>query len=1151
VNLGAANISASAPGFESGAAAIQVSASLTFVPPSLTINGTSTQAFTINLSAPAPAGGLVINASSSAPSVATVPSFVTFAAGATSVSLPVTGVTLGSAVIHAGSAPNVPDATANVTVQNPGSIVLPPNTVVGLGKSTDFVVSLPSPAPAGGVTINLNSSDTSRVTIAPATLSIAAGQTAPASQPQVTGVNLGQANVTASAPGFTSASVPVQVSANLVFAPLSLTISGAGAQNLTLTLSGPAPSGGLTVNLTSSNTAAATVPPSLTFPASATSINVPVTPGSPGTTTITASAAAPNIADATASVTVQQAGAVVLPPVILTSLGQSVVLAVSLSAPAPAGGVTVTLSSSDTSRATVSPATLTIAAGQTTPASQPQVTGVNVGSANISASAPGYGAATAAVQIGATVAFTPASLTVVVSSTQNAPLSLSAPAPPGGLALSISSSNPGVADVPLTIVFPAGATSVNVPVTGLATGSTVIHAVGFNIPDTTLAVTVIPASLGVIGITNATVGKNLETAITISIPSPAPLGGMSVQLTSSDSTKLLIAGRPGDVGTDSLTVKVPEGLTVLTGIYLQALAGTGTVNVTAGSNGYTPGVATVTLAPSGFVLVGPNGPGVASFSTNQGLGTTLTVFAARLDQALSFVEPQLLRGGATASVNVLSSDPTVGTITGSPLAFTGGVSSATVGFIALNPGSTILSVSVPSDFSSPAEGTNLTAAVISAGLVPASVAVGNQLETTANIALNGAAPPEGLIIVLTSSDPAKLQLSNNAGDAGSASITVQVQGNHSTSLDFFVQGKAIGGTVTYTATAPGFGSNTGTVTLQPSGIVIAGPFGFGNPLLTTISAPPSQVTVSAAMLDSSGNVVQTQAVAGGTSVSVNVASANPGIGTISVSPVTISGGSVSATTEFQPHAAGSTTIAPGVPAGFSAPSQFGSLLANVLQPGISVTDGITIGQKLQALGTAILGQPAPAGGLQLTLTSSNPAALLLSASQNVAGSASITVTVPTGQVTVNYYLQSLGNSSTVSYSASATGYVPRTGNVQLVPSGIVIAGPLGLGLGFASVSLAAGGTTPLSISTVQLDPATDSIVGVQPLAGGQSISVSLTNSTPGVGTVVSPVTLTGGNDTVTSSFNPLSLGSTTVSVNQPPGFTTPAKSALLMVQVNP
>ena len=261
------------------------------------------------------------------------------------------------------------------------------------------------------------------------------------------------------------------------------------------------------------------------------------------------------------------------------------------------------------------------------------------------------------------------------------------------------------------------------------------------------------------------------------------------------------------------------------------------------------------------------------------------------------------------------------------------------------------------------------------------------------------------------------------------------------------------------------------------------------------------------------------------------------MGDITTAPVTITGGSASADTAFQPHSHGSTALTVVTPAGFTAATQYGSLAANVSNPGIAVTDGIPIGQKLQISGTAFLGQAAPAGGLQLTLTSNNPSALLISASPTAAGTASITITIPEGGINATYYLQAAASSGTATYSASAPGFNGRTGSVPLTPSGAVISGPFGLGLPFFSASLAAGGTTPISVSLAQLDPSNNSYSNTQQLAGGQTVNISLGNSSPGVGTVTSPVTITGGNDTAVSPFTPLSQGTTLINVITPAGFT--------------
>src|SRR5439155_12904342 len=101
----------------------------------------------------------------------------------------------------------------------------------------------------------------------------------------------------------------------------SLTVAPGDTQSLTLTLSGPAPAGGLTVNVSSSNPGAATVPATATFVAGGTTVSVPVTGVSTGTTTIHASAL-PGIADATAAVSVQSG--IILPANVTVPLGDFV-----------------------------------------------------------------------------------------------------------------------------------------------------------------------------------------------------------------------------------------------------------------------------------------------------------------------------------------------------------------------------------------------------------------------------------------------------------------------------------------------------------------------------------------------------------------------------------------------------------------------------------------------------------------------------------------------------------------------------------------------------------------------------------------------------------------------------------------------------------
>lgn len=187
---------------------------------------------------------------------------------------------------------------------------LPGKVTVGPGQSTVFPVSLLAPAGPGGVFVTLTSSDPTKVVLslaneASTSFLIPAGATTPDRRlPTVYGIGFGSAVITVTAAGFPSSSAMVQVTATLSFSPNSVTLIDSTRQaRLTLTLSAPAPAGGLTVTLASDNTLVATVPPIATIPAGAVSVVVPVTGVMPGSAMIHAGAP-PNVPDTLASVTV-------------------------------------------------------------------------------------------------------------------------------------------------------------------------------------------------------------------------------------------------------------------------------------------------------------------------------------------------------------------------------------------------------------------------------------------------------------------------------------------------------------------------------------------------------------------------------------------------------------------------------------------------------------------------------------------------------------------------------------------------------------------------------------------------------------------------------------------------------------------------------
>jgi hypothetical protein len=453
------------------------------------------------------------------------------------------------------------------------------------------------------------------------------------------------------------------------------------------------------------------------------------------------------------------------------------------------------------------------------------------------------------------------------------------------------------------------------------------------------------------------------------------------------------------------------------------------------------------------------------------------------------------------------------------------------------------------------------AAMLSAAEIPVpSLTVGENLEIPSNLTLRAPAPTGGIQIRLTSEDPKRLLFSQGQELEGKAELTISIQAGHTGSPEFYVQGLAKSGTVGYTASAPGFETGKGTVTLVPSAIVIAGPAKFGNPLVTTSGGWPSKLMIYSALLDPAGKFVAVQQVRGGFTANVHVSSSEPSVAAVQTAALTIEGGNYTAVTQLKPARQGSATISVDVPAGFSAPAQYSSVAAQIRVPAFSLPDQITIGHNLQLGGHLTSGELAPLAGLNVTVTSSDPAKLLLSSSPTDPGSKSISVLIPSGGYSGSFFLQGVGDSGTVSYTASAPGFQTREAKINLAPSGVIITGPTGtpdeaellrpnapVGPNGFFAKKSAGHPIPIVVYTVQLDPVTHRCadITVQPLRAGQTLKVDLSNSDPSVGNVASSVTIQGGSSQGYAEFTPRNVGTTTLSVTTPPGFTTPTNATSL------
>lgn len=436
-----------------------------------------------------------------------------------------------------------------------------------------------------------------------------------------------------------------------------------------------------------------------------------------------------------------------------------------------------------------------------------------------------------------------------------------------------------------------------------------------------------------ISLNPASVGFGLQVNGAGSLEAPAPSGGLSVTISSSDPSKVILSTDVSGTtaGSGSITVTVPAGMGVngvgFPPFLIQGVASFGGATLTATASGFASGTATVNSTPSGFILRTSAGTGQPFSTTTLSANTVVTVLAEQLDASFNAIGQGVIAGGVTVSVPV-STHNTAGTIIGSPVSFHGGDLSKTVQFKPFTQGSDTVLVGTPSisGYSNASPSSQLAVTVTQPHITINSMTVGQNLQVSQFGSLDAAAPSGGLHVTITSPDPSIL-LSTSQLAVGSSSITLTIaanQGLNGTGFPtFWIQSTGSAGTVTLTATAPGFANGTAAITETPSTIVIAGPSGAGQPFTTNTHAPDTAITISTYQLDPSTNTAgQKQQMRAGVSITSTISSSNTGVGTIAGgTTATINQGSdTSNVVSFHAVAAGTTVIGGTVPSGFVAPS---------------------------------------------------------------------------------------------------------------------------------------------------------------------------------------------------------------------------------------
>ena len=439
-------------------------------------------------------------------------------------------------------------------------------------------------------------------------------------------------------------------------------------------------------------------------------------------------------------------------------------------------------------------------------------------------------------------------------------------------------------------------------------------------------------------------------------------------------------------------------------------------------------------------------------------------------------------------------------------------------------------------------------------LILPEAAVGRGLQQDVTFKLAEPAPESGMELTLTSNDPSKLIFSDAPDKAGSPTLKVKIGPKRSESRDVLMQALGDSGQASYTVTAPGMSAIKGSVTLAHSAIVVLGP-GKTPRFTSTPNGNTRLIQFASVMLDASGKIAEEQGVAGGSDLEIEVLSSRPEAGKLTTPTVTIAGGGSFTRGVFKPSGLGDTTLSPAQPKGFTVPAEKGSVVASMQLPGMAGLTEIYLGKDLQLPAILCLGEPAPKGGLQVTMKSSDPSKLLLSSDFEKVGTATLTLTVAEGQQTVQYYPQALSDSGEVTYTISAPAFRPEECRLGLAPSGVIVAyegfgppdeaavkrkgGQNVIRRFYPSVSDAKAHPKHMIIWTAYLHPDTGMAadITVQPLRAGMTLEVFLKSSNPEVATVEPKVVIAGGHDSGIGAFTPLAKGETTISIETPKGMT--------------
>lgn len=517
----------------------------------------------VTLAAPAPAGGASVSLGTDRPDVITFPApVVVVAAGQTTATFTVK--TKGVATIQST---NVTATFDGVTKSQPlrllpaqvVSLIFNPNTVDG-GESTTGTIRLDGEAVTGTEVIL---SQTGEPISIPTKVVFTAGDSEATFTATAHALTTNDTTCTVTGTlGTTSTSGTLSIQANQI---TDLTLSsydvlGGTIVQGTVFISKPASPAGFTIPLVNQNPAAADiVPQSVTIPPGATSATFQVrTKGVPSTiwTTISADKQGYNRHPKALKVRGLGMALVINPQSVIGPIDATATITLANGEVAPAGGITLSLNSS--SAVASVPATVTIPAGQssTTFTVDARTVGADTPvTITASSSAGATASANMTVLAPAVVGITLSQSTVIGGQAISGTVTISTPAPAGGLIVSLGSSNSTVASVPVTVFIPGGQNSANFavntfPVAGPQAVSITATRGQFSVSTT---LNVVPPTIASFAINPNLVEGGNNAVATITLDQAAPAAGYIIEI-SADRSQFVTFPSTVTVGAGQSTV---------------------------------------------------------------------------------------------------------------------------------------------------------------------------------------------------------------------------------------------------------------------------------------------------------------------------------------------------------------------------------------------------------------------------------------------------------------------------------------------------------------------------------------------------------------------------------------------------------------------